>query len=102
MMRMGATITAEAWNMGVKPNRDWNHSWGATALSAVAWGLLGVRPLAPGFSRILVAPQPGPLKRLRAVIPTCAGPVRVELDGGSLRVESPSPAAPDPVSRGRV
>lgn len=91
MMRMGATITAEAWNMGVKPNMDWNHSWGATALSAVAWGLLGVRPLAPGFSRILVAPQPGPLKRLRAVVPTRAGPVRVELDGGSLHVESPSP-----------
>jgi hypothetical protein len=31
IMRMGATITAEAWNMGVKPNMDWNHSWGATA-----------------------------------------------------------------------
>ena len=45
----------------------------------VAWGLLGVKPLAPGFSRILVAPQPGPLKRLRAVVPTRAGPVRVEL-----------------------
>ena len=68
----------------------------------VAWGLLGVRPLAPGFSRILVAPQPGPLKRLCAVVPTRAGPVRVELDGGSLHVESPSPAAPDPVPRCRV
>ena len=36
------------------------------------------------------APQPGPLKRLRAVVPTRAGPVRIELDGGSLHVESPS------------
>lgn len=101
MMRMGATITAEAWNMGVKPNMDWNHSWGATALSAVAWGLLGVRPLAPGFSRILVAPQPGPLKRLRAVVPTRAGPVRIELDGGSLHVESPVAAIRDSEARGR-
>lgn len=101
MMKMGATITTEAWNMAVKPNMDWNHSWGATALGAILTGLLGVKPLAPGFASVLVAPQPGPLKHLRAVIPTRAGSMKVELDGPTLHVESPSPDAHFDVLGGR-
>ena len=36
MMQKGATITMESWNRHVKPNLDWNHSWGATPLNAIS------------------------------------------------------------------
>ena len=29
MIRVGSTITLEAWDNKFKPNQDWNHAWGA-------------------------------------------------------------------------
>lgn len=28
MIKIGSTITLEAWDMNYKPNADWNHAWG--------------------------------------------------------------------------
>ena len=39
--------------------------------------LLGVRPLEPGFSRILIAPQVGRLRAVEGVVPTARGKVAV-------------------------
>ena len=92
MMERGATITTEAWNSRVKPNMDFNHAWGATAINAISRFMLGVTPAEPGFKRISIAPNPGPVEKVSAIVPTQAGPVRMEIDGDRLSVASPAPA----------
>ena len=93
MMSRGATITTEAWNFRVKPNMDYNHAWGATAINAISRFMLGVTPAEPGFKKISIAPNPGPVKKVSATVPTQAGSVRIEIDGDRLSVASPAPAA---------
>jgi len=78
MLRQGATITWEAWDDRFKPNQDWNHPWGAAPANLIPRFVLGVRPLEPGFGRVLIAPQPGPLTEIHGVVPTIRGPIRVD------------------------
>ncbi|NLE38892.1 MAG: alpha-L-rhamnosidase, partial [Pirellulaceae bacterium] len=58
MLRVGSTMTLEAWDDRFKPNQDWNHPWGAAPANIVARYVLGVRPLEPGFRKVLIRPQP--------------------------------------------
>ncbi|MBR2837156.1 MAG: alpha-L-rhamnosidase [Kiritimatiellae bacterium] len=92
MMKQGATITMEAWNAKVKPNLDWNHSWGAVPLNVISRFVLGVTPLEPGFAKVRVAPHPAGLKKVSASIPTMKGTIRLSIDGDDLTVDSPVPA----------
>ena len=92
MMKRGATITMEAWNVEVKPNLDWNHAWGAVPLNIVSRYLLGVTPIAPGFKKIAIRPRLGGLKRVSAVVPTAAGRVVLNVTPSELEFTSPSPA----------
>ena len=92
MMKQGATITMESWNARVKPNLDWNHSWGATPLNAISRFLLGVTPLEPGFAKVRIAPHPSGLKKVSASVPTIRGVVRIIIEGDELTVDSPVPA----------
>ena len=55
--------------------------------------MLGVTPAEPGFKKISIAPNPGPVKKMSATVPTQAGSVRIEIDGDRLSVASPAPAA---------
>ena len=41
---------------------------------------MGVRPLAPGWSRVLVQPQPASLAWAQAKVPTIRGPVRARFE----------------------
>ena len=83
MLRQGATITWEAWDNSFKPNQDWNHAWGAAPANIIPRYVLGVRPLEPGYSKVLIAPQPGPLTEIRGIVPTIRGPIRVEAVRGA-------------------
>ncbi len=89
MIRAGSTITLEAWDMKYKPNLDWNHAWGAAPANVIPRWLLGVRPLEPGFAKVLVQPRPGPLAEAEGVVPTIRGPVKVAFrnrPGASFRL----------------
>jgi hypothetical protein len=55
-----------------EPSRSDCHAWGAHPLFHAYASFLGARPSAPGFARIRVAPQPGPLKMLRGRMPDAA------------------------------
>ncbi len=77
MLRLGSTITLEAWDEKFKPNLDWNHAWGTAPGNIIARYVMGVRPLEPGFSKVLIQPQPASLQHASATIPTIRGPVRV-------------------------
>ena len=35
MIRVGSTITLEAWDNKYKPNQDWNHAWGAAPANLI-------------------------------------------------------------------
>jgi hypothetical protein len=80
MVRVGSTITLEAWDNRFKPNQDWNHAWGAVPGNIIPRYLLGVRPLEPGFGKALIRPMPGPLERAEATIPTIRGSVQVAIE----------------------
>ena len=78
MLRMGSTITTEAWDNVYKSNLDWNHAWGAAAANVIARRLMGIRPLKPGFEEIAICPQPGGLSHARIVQPSPRGSIGVE------------------------
>ena len=79
MLEIGSTMTLEAWDLKYKKNLDWNHAWGAAPANIIPRWVLGVRPLAPGFTETIIQPQPGPLAEVRGKVPTPLGPVYVEI-----------------------
>jgi hypothetical protein len=87
MLDLGSTMTLEAWDAKAKPNLTWNHAWGAAPANIIARYVLGVRPLEPGYAKILIAPQPGPLKWMQGKVPTPLGPVKVSWQGDASRLE---------------
>ena len=92
MLAQGATMTMESWNAEVKPNLDWNHSWAAVPAGMAARYICGVRPLEPGFAKILVRPETGDLTEISAKIPTARGPVMFDCKDGVLTLDLPAPA----------
>jgi hypothetical protein len=64
------------------------HAWSATPTYDLSAHVLGVRPAAPGYAAVLVAPWFGPLSALRGTVPTPHGAVRVALrragEGGPI------------------
>lgn len=95
MLRMGSTITTEAWDGIYKPNLDWNHAWGAAAGNLIVRRLLGVRPLSPGCSSIIIQPQPGSVREATAKVPTMNGCVGVHFKNpaqGAFLLELDVPA----------
>lgn len=80
MLRVGSTISLEAWDDKFKSNQDWNHAWGAVPGNIIPRYLMGVRPLEAGFGKILIKPQPASLTRATATIPTIRGPVSVSFE----------------------
>jgi hypothetical protein len=77
MLDSGTTITWEAWDTKYKPNQDWNHAWGTAPANLLPRYVLGARPLAPGWTRVLVRAHPGALTKAEGKIPTPRGPVTV-------------------------
>jgi hypothetical protein len=94
MLRVGATMTTEAWDEFHKPNLTWNHAWGSAPANIVARKLMGVEPLAPGFATVRIKPQPADLRTAAVAVPTIRGPVKVdwrrEGERFTLEVEVPA------------
>jgi alpha-L-rhamnosidase len=83
MVDSGTTITWEAWDQRYKPNLDWTHAWGAAPANLLPRFVLGVQPLAPGWKRILLRPEPGSLQSCSGKVPTPRGPVLVNWSRGN-------------------
>ena len=77
MLAAGSTMTMEAWGDRFKPNQDWNHAWGAAPANIIPRYLVGIRPLAPGFSKVLIQPQPDSLTEFEAKVPSIRGAFKV-------------------------
>jgi hypothetical protein len=83
MLNSGSTMTLEAWNISLKPNLDWNHNWGAAAQNIIPRNLMGVRPLLPGYRKMLIQPQPGTLSYASITMPTILGSVSVNVQSNT-------------------
>lgn len=82
MMEKGATITMEFWDLLLEEEGrtpDMNHAWSTAPLNMIARRVFGLSPAEPGYATVRIAPQPGPLARISAELPTPRGGVRGEL-----------------------
>jgi len=79
MIRVGSTMTTEAWDEYYKPNLTWNHAWGSAPANIVPRWVMGVQPLEPGFGKLRIMPQPGMLKQAELKMPTIRGTVTMQL-----------------------
>ncbi len=94
MIRVGSTMTTEAWDETFKQNLTWNHAWGSAPANIVARKLMGVEPLTPGFETVRIRPQPASLTSAAVKVPTIRGPVEVawRRDGAAFELTVALPA----------
>jgi hypothetical protein len=95
MIRVGSTISLEAWDNKYKPNQDWNHAWGAVPANIIPRKLMGIEPLEPGFRKIRIKPQPASLEHAEIKYPTIRGDVLVSFQnkpGQSFKLDVTIPA----------
>lgn len=78
MIKVGSTISMEAWDMRYKPNSDWNHAWGAAPANIIPRYLWGIQPKKPGFAEVTIKPQMASLKNSSIVVPTIKGQIKGE------------------------
>lgn len=72
-------MTTEAWDNAVKPNQDWNHAWATAPANIIPRYLFGIRPLEPGFKKILIKPLlMGCLGNASIAVPTQHRAIKVD------------------------
>ncbi len=95
---MGLTTTPE----NPEPTRSDSHAWSAHPNYHLLATVLGVRPAAPGFARVEVAPALGPMRRASGRIAHPAGGIEVKLErvgASGLRGDVTLPPGVDGVFR---
>lgn len=93
MIRVGSTISLEAWDNKYKPNQDWNHAWGAAPANIIPRRLVGVEPVSPGCEKVRICPQISTLKSVESRIPTIRGDIEVSIrntDAYTMTVKLPA------------
>ena len=81
-VKKGLTTTQEAPDSGKNgqhESRSDCHAWGAHPIWFMQTGLAGIKPAAPFFAKVRVAPCPGGLKSLKATHPHPKGWIEVDL-----------------------
>jgi hypothetical protein len=76
------------------PSISLAHGWSTGALPLLTRDVLGIRPVAPGFSRFVVAPYPGNLSWAKGTVPTNSGSIEVDWHvhaGGKLLLSIRAP-----------
>jgi hypothetical protein len=79
MLRVGSTMTTEAWDELFKPNLTWNHAWGSAPANITARKLMGIEPLEPTFSTFRICPQPGRLENACIKVPSIRGTIQCSI-----------------------
>lgn len=83
----GWSVNDATWGGGT-----YNHAWSGGAITLLQQYVAGIAPTAAGFERFSVRPAPGRLRRIRSVVPTRFGLIRLALDrdAGECRIEVPA------------
>ena len=87
MIRVGSTVTTEAWDIKYKKNSGWTHAWSSAPAQILPRKLMGIEPLEPGFGRVRIQPRPGNLTQASTRLPTIRGFIT---PGSSAPVRPPS------------
>jgi len=88
MIRVGSTITLEAWDYEYKVNLDWNHAWGAAPANVIPRGLWGIKPKTPGFGIATIKPQMSKLKSSSIEVPTVRGTIKASFKHNGPRLQT--------------
>lgn len=91
MLGVGLTTWAEQ----PEPTRSDSHAWSAHPNIDLLTTVGGIRPVAPGFGRVEVAPALGALKRVRVLVPTVKGDISADYaveSGGRVKAILGMPA----------
>jgi hypothetical protein len=101
MLRRGATTFWEHHSLDLPTHSSFTrggsacHGWSAGPTYSLLARVIGIRPLEPGFARILVAPEPADLAWAEGTVPTPHGPARARFERTAARfrleVELPRP-----------
>ena len=75
MIKIGSTMTLEAWDPAYKPNLDWNHAWGTAPTNIIGRRLWGITPTEPGFKSVQIKPQLVDLQYTEIKLPTSKGSI---------------------------
>lgn len=78
MIKIGSTITLEAWDMKYKVNGDYNHAWGAVPANIIPRGLWGIQPKTAGYGLVKIQPQMSILANSTIMVPTIKGAIKGE------------------------
>ncbi len=73
---LGFTATPEA----PEPTRSDAHAWGSHPAWHSLASIAGIRPAAPGFRRVRIAPCPGPIKNIKCSMPHPRGLIEATLE----------------------
>jgi alpha-L-rhamnosidase len=102
LLRTGATAVWERWLLIQSTDGKHahigsaSHAWGSTPIIFLSEGILGIRPLEPGFRRFSFNPDLCGLQKASGKIPTPAGPISVSLrrddPGNQIQAELTIPA----------
>jgi arylsulfatase A-like enzyme len=88
MIKIGSTITLEAWDNKYKNNLDWNHAWGAVPANVIPRGLWGIKPKTPGFGVTTIKPQMSKLKNSEIEVPTVRGTIKAKYTYNGARLQT--------------
>lgn len=84
MIRLGSTMTTEAWDNKYKSNNGWSHAWSSSPAHILPRKLVGIEPLTPGFESLRIKPAISELKEASAKLPT----IRGEVNAGFVKDDS--------------
>ena len=71
-----------------EPARSDCHAWGAHPVFHLHATVAGIRPAAPGFKQVRIAPQPGSLGKIESELPHPRGMIRLRAKFTGARVEA--------------
>ncbi|MDR3061562.1 MAG: hypothetical protein LBU57_05550 [Dysgonamonadaceae bacterium] len=87
MIRVGATMTTEAWDNKYKNNNGWSHAWSSSPVHILPRKVMGIEPVEPGFKHIRIKPQPSGLSWAETKLPTIMGPVSAKFKASPREFE---------------
>jgi hypothetical protein len=87
-VKLGATTTLESPEFAGRYARSDCHAWGSHPVWFFRTGIAGIKSAAPFFEKVIIAPQPGSLKNVKASYPHPSGKmieVNLEFVDGNVK-----------------
>jgi hypothetical protein len=95
MVESDLTTLWEGWGIGSEGygGGTYNHAWSGGGLTLLSQYVAGVEPLEPGYAKVRIKPQLGPLNQVEARIETATGLLSVNIKkvDGELEINYTAP-----------